>query len=115
MAVVKKISDIAPVKVEADGAVNTTKRLLLGSGDGVPHFSARYFEVGPGGRTPSHRHDFEHEIIVLDGTGELITADTRIPIGSGAAVFISPMEQHHLENRGSGNLTILCMVPKEYE
>ncbi|MBN1532111.1 MAG: cupin domain-containing protein [Spirochaetes bacterium] len=115
MAVVRHFSEIGAIPVDADGAVNTTKRLLLGSGDGVPLFSVRMFEVGPGGRTPSHSHDFEHEIFVLEGSGTLVTASERLSMPAGSALFIPPMERHHMENGGESIMRILCMVPKEYE
>jgi quercetin dioxygenase-like cupin family protein len=115
MAVVRHFSEIEAARVDADGAANTTRRLLLGSRDGVPHFSMRMFEVGAGGRTPSHSHGFEHEIFVLEGSGTLVTAAGRLPMDTGSAVFIPPMEQHHMENAGKSVMRIICMVPKEYE
>ncbi len=115
MAIIRHFSEIEEIKVEIDGAIGTTKRLLLGSSDGVPLFSMRMFTVEPGGMTPSHRHDFEHEIFVLEGTGVLVTENSRYPMKSGSAVFIPAMEQHHMETAEDSAMRILCLVPKQHE
>jgi quercetin dioxygenase-like cupin family protein len=115
MAVVKHFSDVEADPVTIDGAVNTKRRLLLGTGDGVPLFSVRMFEISPRGQTPYHSHDFEHEIFVLEGTGELVLEEGPKPMPAGTAIFIPPGETHCMKNNGDSLMKVLCMVPKEYE
>ena len=64
---------IQPIKahrqepVNAPGAKAARIRILIGSEDGAAKFHMRHFEVEPGGCTPHHQHDYEHEILVLAG------------------------------------------------
>ena len=115
MSVIKHYSEIEPQAVAMDGASNASKRLLIGTGDGVPLFSMRMFEIGAEGNSPVHHHDFEHEIYVLDGTGKLILDKGEYNLTPGTAVYIPAVEKHQLVNTGRDSLRFLCMVPKEFE
>ena len=113
--IVKSIRDIIPVPVEAEGAVHAMKRILIGSGDGAPLFSMRMFDIAPGGCSPRHRHNFEHEIYVVSGSGTLSSAGEEYLLHPGTSVFIAPDEEHQLRNSGTDTLRFLCIVPREYE
>jgi quercetin dioxygenase-like cupin family protein len=73
------------------------------------------FEVQPEGKTPSHKHNFEHEIYILEGAGLLVTEKGTQEFQKGSAILIPPMEEHHLENSGPELLRLLCLVPRENE
>lgn len=113
--IVKSIGDVNPVPVEAEGAVKAVKRLLIGSGDGAPLFSMRAFDIAPGGCSPRHSHNFEHEIFVVDGSGIVISAEEEHTLLPGTSVYIAPNEPHQLQNTGTGTFRFLCIVPREYE
>lgn len=115
MITIRHYDDIAPIPVDADGAKNARKRLLVGAADGVPYFSIRMFTISPGGNTPSHAHDFEHEIYILEGTAKCVSGSTETPVRAGSVIFVPGGEPHCFVNTGSGDLVVLCMVPKEYE
>ncbi len=115
MSVIKHYTEIEPLPVEMDGASNASKRLLIGTGDGVQLFSMRMFEIEAKGNSPLHNHDFEHEIYVLEGTGMLVLANGEYNLTSGSVIYIPAMEKHQLVNTGRGKLIFLCMVPKEFE
>ena len=44
-------------------------RWLISKKDGAKRFAMRVFEIQPGGYTPLHQHDWEHEAFVLEGSG----------------------------------------------
>ncbi|MFH1179934.1 MAG: cupin, partial [Candidatus Bathyarchaeota archaeon] len=44
-------------------------RWLINEKNGALNFAMRRFEVEPGGYTPYHTHDWEHEVYVLEGEG----------------------------------------------
>ena len=69
---VKKIEDIPSNPVDMEGAENVRMRLLLSEKEGAPNFRMRLFEVEVGGCSPYHTHDYDHEVLILDGKGELI-------------------------------------------
>jgi len=45
------------------------KREVITADDGAPNFCMRVFDVEPGSSTPSHAHDWEHEVFILAGKG----------------------------------------------
>ncbi len=96
---------------EMPGAQGCSVRWLLSESDGTPTFAMREFEVAPGGYTPRHSHDFEHEIFVLSGNGEVSEGDTQHPLTAGDVVFVKPNEVHQFKNTGTQTLRFLCLIP----
>lgn len=97
--------------VDMPGASGCTVRWLIGEPEGAPNFAMRRFEVAPGGFTPRHSHDYEHEVYVLEGNGIVFEGDTEHPIGPGSIVYVKPNEVHQFRNTGSSNLKFLCLIP----
>ena len=84
---------------------------MVGEPDGAPSFSMRQFEVSPSGYTPLHSHGHEHEVFVLEGSGELTGADQTWPLRAGDVVFVPPQEQHNFRNTGDGPFRFICCIP----
>lgn len=109
-----KIVDAKSVKaspVTVEGAQDVTIRWLIAPGDGAERFYMRLFEVQPGGRTPRHAHDWEHEVYVTEGEGTLFFEGEEHPLSPGRVVFIPPDTEHSFMNTGSAVLAFLCIVP----
>ncbi|MDZ7342201.1 MAG: cupin domain-containing protein [candidate division KSB1 bacterium] len=92
-----------------------TKRVLLSAADGAPNFTMRLFHVAPGGYTFFHSHDFEHEIFVTEGHGQVVTEDGSRPIEAGYAILVLPGEVHQFKNTGTNRMSFLCLVPNRAE
>ena len=88
-------------------------RILLGREHGMPNFSMRHFVVAPGGHTPHHRHDYEHEVVVLSGHGEATCEEERQVIGTGDVLFVPADALHQFHNTGEEPLQFLCLVPRD--
>jgi quercetin dioxygenase-like cupin family protein len=71
----------------------------------------REFEVEPGGHTPKHFHNYEHEIYVLDGRGVVVDGDEERPLNPGDVLLVSPNDVHQFRNTGSETLRFLCLIP----
>ena len=97
--------------VTMPGAEGCTVRWLIGEPDGAPNFAMRQFEVQPGGFTPKHSHDYEHEVFILAGQGVVLEGETEHPIAAGDVIYVQPNEVHQFRNTGDGNLKFLCLVP----
>ncbi len=97
--------------VAMEGAVGCTVRWLVGQAEGAPNFAMRQFEVAPGGHTPRHEHPYEHEVFVLEGTGQVFEGDTPHELRPGSVVYVRPSEVHQFRNTGSTTLKFLCLVP----
>lgn len=109
-----KISDARLVEaknVTAEDAENVTIRLLISEKDGANRFQMRLFELGRGGRTPLHRHDWEHEVFILKGEGKLVFESEEKPFSSGFFAFVPEGAEHSFVNTGDESLEFICVIP----
>ncbi len=109
---IRNAETVEAKQVEMDQAEGVTMRMLIGPADDAPTFNMRLFEVAPGGYTPRHTHDWEHEVYVLSGVGIVLDDEEDRPILTGDFVYIPPNEDHQFHNTGGKNLKFLCLVPK---
>ena len=98
-------------KVEIEGAVGVRIQWLIDESRGAPNFAMRRFIIEPGGQTPFHTHDWEHEVWVLRGRGLLVTDEGEREIGPDVAIFIEAGERHQFCALPEGSLDFLCLVP----
>jgi len=87
------------------------KRIIFGESDGAPTFAMRVFDVPVGGASSHHAHDFEHEVLILEGEGVVKGDNGDIPFSQNTALLIPPNELHQLVNTGTSMLRFVCMVP----
>ena len=97
--------------VTSEGAKDTQVQWLLDESRGAPNFALRRFIIAPGGCTPRHTHDWEHEVYVLRGKGVLVTDEGEVPLGPDRAILIPPNEEHQFRCTGAESLEMLCIVP----
>ncbi len=108
---------IQPIKthqqdvVMMDGASGARMRMLIGPAEGARNFHMRHFEVEPGGCTPHHKHDYEHEILVFRGEGTARTEKGDRPIKAGDVIYVAPNEMHQFCNSSNGALEFICLIP----
>lgn len=109
----KVVDTIAfPAKpVQMEGVKDATIREVITERDGAPNFAMRIFEVAPGGHTPLHHHNFEHEVYVLGGCGELESSEGPKPIRQGDAVYVPANALHQFRNTGGETLKFICLIP----
>ena len=89
------------------------RRVLISPKDGAPNFTMRMFHVEPGGYTFHHTHDYEHEIFIVEGNGEVISEKGATQVEKGHAILIEPGEIHQIKNTGEVLLTFLCLIPNQ--
>jgi quercetin dioxygenase-like cupin family protein len=103
--------DVPPEEPNEPSAKGMRIRWLITQKDGAKNFAMRLFEVEPGGYTPWHQHQWEHEIFILEGEGRARGEKGEEPFRAGDVFFISPMEWHQIKNTGTGLLRFLCLIP----
>ncbi len=108
---VKKSENVPVEPITTAGAEKIRLRLLLAEQDGAPNFRMRLIEIAPGGCSPYHIHDYEHEAFILTGTGELIGQNQSYPLQAGNAVFVTANEEHQFRNTGTQTLKFICLIP----
>ncbi|UCF06429.1 MAG: cupin domain-containing protein [bacterium] len=109
-----KIADalsVEPRKVTTEGAEKATIRWLISQQDGAERFHLRLFELEPGGKTPLHTHEWEHEVFILKGSGTLIFEGKEHAFTDGQFILVPEGTEHSFLNTGEGNLQFLCIVP----
>jgi quercetin dioxygenase-like cupin family protein len=98
-------------EVSMPGAQGARMRMLVGPDEGAANFHMRHFEVAPGGFTPHHQHNYEHEILILKGQGVARSPQGERPLKAGDVVFVPANEMHQFRNTGGDPLEFICLIP----
>jgi quercetin dioxygenase-like cupin family protein len=106
--VVKRAVEVPGKEVAAGRA--TTVQVLLGEGDGAPHFTMRRFVMGDGGGMPRHTNQVEHEQYVVRGRARIAIGETVHEVASGDVLYIPAGAPHSYEVL-EAPFEFLCMVP----
>lgn len=88
----------------------TEVQVLLGEGDGMPHFAMRRFRMGEGGGMPRHTNQVEHEQYVLAGRARVTVGERVHEVAAGEVLFI-PAGTPHSYQVVEAPFEFLCMVP----
>ena len=103
-------NDVEAQEVEKD-AEGVKIRWLIDEDTGGPNFCMRHFEIAPGGHTPYHAHEREHEMYILEGEGEIMSGETPHPFRPGDAVAVPGGEKHQIRNTSKNPIRLLCLIP----
>jgi quercetin dioxygenase-like cupin family protein len=107
----------AYTEIEAETVEKQSKNLkvrwLITKETGAENFAMRLFEMGSGGHTPLHSHDWEHEVFILEGEGLVICGEDARLFRPGDVIFISPNEKHQFRNTGKQLVKLLCLIPNK--
>lgn len=111
-ALIRNIDEADEQPVGMAGVQGVRMAVMVGRSDGAPHFALRSFRVEAGGHSPRHSHDYEHEVYIVEGSGEVLLGGAYRPIRGGDVVYVPANEEHQFRAGGSG-LRFLCVVPVE--
>lgn len=94
----------------AEGARGVTIRHIYNEEyRNITHFDMRLFEIEPGASTPLHDHAWSHEILILQGSGAVVSEGQESSLEAGDLVFIPPRERHSIRNLSDQILKFLCL------
>lgn len=108
---VENFHDVLPVTMDNELVKNVSGRVMIGKQDGAPNFCMRAFEMARDGHTPKHTHDWEHEVFVHGGSGQVLIEDTWHDLSAGSAVFIPANVEHQFRNNSDETFTFVCLIP----
>ena len=103
-------SEIEPT-ILPEPAKGVRARVLIGKADGAKNFCMRLFELPPKTSSPCHSHEWEHELFIYSGKGEVLSNEQWTPVTPGMAIFIPANELHQLKCAGDESLVFLCLIP----
>ena len=112
MKVISHYSDIDSKHFEGDLVKGVTGRIAIGKSDNAPNFCMRLFTIAPQGHTPRHAHDWEHEILVHAGKGQVFQGGKWVDVKAGSVIFIPGNEEHQLRNNSTDDFVFACLIPK---
>ncbi len=112
---IRRTDDNGAEPVRMEGVRGVTMQVLIGRADGAPNFSMRQFTVEPGGHTPLHSHNYEHEVVVLEGRGRMEQEGEFAEISAGDVLFVPPNVVHQFHGSAEKGLKFLCLVPTEFD
>ena len=107
---IRNIQEARKKPVDMDGVKGIAMSVMVGREDGAPNFALRHFEVEPGGHSPRHSHDYEHEVFIVDGEGEVLLEGEFRPIRKGDVIYV-PADQEHQFRAAAAGMQFLCLVP----
>ncbi len=103
--------DVEPVEYNNEAVKGVSGRVLIGKADGADNFCMRFFELAPGGNTPKHSHEWEHEVFIHSGSGEVLCDGAWKPVVAGDALFVPGNEPHQFRNAGEAPFSFVCIIP----
>ncbi len=115
MPLIRNIHSAPMNKIDLPGVSGAKMAIMVGREDSAPNFALRSIEVDPGGNTPQHAHDYEHEVYVVSGFGHVLLEGKRNEIKAGDVIYVPANQEHQFTvDQGSGeSLRFLCVVPVE--
>lgn len=115
MALIRNIHDVKMNPVQMEGVQGASMSVMIGREDRAPHFAMRSFAVEPGGHTPKHQHDYEHEVFVVSGCAQVLLDGQHHELRSGDSLYVPANELHQFTVPGDAKepFRFLCIVPVE--
>lgn len=108
---IRNINEVTRQPVEMDGVQGASMAIMVGREHGAPNFAMRTFRVEPGGFTPRHSHDFEHEVFITGGSGTVFLEGSDHPLRPGDVVYVPAESLHQFRAASDKPLEFLCLVP----
>jgi quercetin dioxygenase-like cupin family protein len=110
---IKQYAEVQATRFEKAEIKGVAARVVIGKDDGAPNFCMRVFDISPGGHTPRHSHDWEHEMFVHSGEGEIYGNGQWNQVRPGNVLFVPGNEEHQIRNSGQEPLIIVCLIPAQ--
>ena len=112
---IRRAEEMDGAPMQMAGAEGITMRMMIGRADDAPTFAMRHFTVEPGGHSPRHSHDYEHEVYVVAGSARLEHDGAFHDLKPGDALFVQPNVIHQFVNTGNVPFKVLCFVPITFD
>ena len=92
---------------ESDPTMRGRVSFPLYAAHGCEAASTVYFEVQPGDHIGRHTDSTEEILFIVDGTGEAVVGDERVPVMRGALALVPELVPHDVYATGDSPLRVL--------
>ncbi len=113
--IISRAVDTEPVVLDTEEVRGVEKRVMIGRASDAPNFFMRLFTVRPEGHSPLHRHHWEHEVFIVNGTVTVVTESGEHIAEEGTSVFVPSGVLHQFRNESSEVSEFICVVPSTGE
>lgn len=110
---ISNVKEISKAGVNAPGAANVAKQVLVSPDNGWEGWVMRHFTVGREGCSPRHSHPWPHIVYVTAGEGTLFLNGDNHLLEQGSVAFVPGDSDHQFLNRGDKDFSFICIVPEE--
>lgn len=112
---IRNIDEVSTSPVQMPGVQGAQMAIMCGREHGAPNFALRQFKIEPGGNTPRHAHDYEHEVYIVSGSGTVLLEGAERAVRAGDVILVPANEEHQFKASGTAakdpGLRFLCLVP----
>lgn len=105
--------DVEAQVIESPELKDVAMKVLVSPEQGWQDHVMRLFELGEGGYTPRHTHDWPHINYIVAGRGMLHVDGRETPIKSGSYAFVPAGSTHQFRNVGNEKFRFICIVPQK--
>lgn len=105
-----KVSDVESEEVQMEGVEKVSVQWLINKPT-APNFAMRLYTMKKGGVIPLHRHEWEHEILIISGKGLVRSEQGDQVVEKDNVIFVPGNEKHGFGNAGEEEFKFLCMIP----
>jgi quercetin dioxygenase-like cupin family protein len=109
--VIQHYKDVEAMIPAEQGVKGVKMRRVIAEKEGAQNFVMRVFEIEPGGNTPLHAHDWEHEVFILSGAGIVVDPSGEHKVKTGDVIFVPGDEEHQFRNTGDKAWEFICLIP----
>ena len=109
--IVANEKDIAASPVESIEVKAAAMKVLISEDEGWQDHVMRIIELGEGGYSPKHAHDWPHINYVVSGSGLLLMDGKDHPLTAGGYAFVPSGMVHQFRNAGNTPFRFICIVP----
>lgn len=107
------LDDLMGTIMNSPEVKEASMKVLITPEDGWEGNYMRVVELGVGGYSPKHTHDWPHINYIIEGEGSLFLNGVENPIKAGSYAFVPSNELHQFSNTSDVKLKFICIVPEE--
>ncbi|WP_427339358.1 cupin domain-containing protein [Caloranaerobacter sp. DY30410] len=111
--IVSHVKNVEGIKIENPQVKDATMKVLISPKEGWEGHVMRVFELGKGGYTPRHSHDWPHINYIIRGKGMLHLDGKDYELEPGSFAYVPAGKIHQFKNIGEEEFAFICIVPEK--